>query len=124
MGRELMKKAPGCALDARMEGDETRVDAKAVLDLAKDGDADCLEIFNRYVHYLCVGMGNLVNIYDPDMFVLGGGVAHAGAFLLDAVRASLGKYVYCPSLSYARVELARLGNDAGIIGAAMLGRSV
>ena len=56
--------------------------------------------------------------------VLGGGVAHAGDFLLDAVRAALGDYVYCPALSWARVELARLGNDAGIIGAAMLGRNV
>ena len=104
------------------ECDESRVDAKAVLDLAKEGDADCLKIFNTYVHYLCIGLGNLVNVYDPDMFVLGGGVAHAGAFLLDAVRAALGNYVYCPSLSFARVELATLGNDAGIIGAAMLGR--
>ena len=49
-------------------------------------------------------------------------LADASSRLLDAVRAELGKYVYCPSLSYARVELARLGNDAGIIGAAMLGR--
>ena len=122
MGREIMAKKPGCALAARLGGDPDRVDAKAVLDLAKEGDADCMGIFRNYVHYLCIGMGNLVNLYDPDMFVLGGGVAHAGAFLLDAVRAQLGKYVYCPSLSFARVELARLGNDAGIIGAAMLGR--
>ena len=122
MGREIMAKKPGCALAARLGGDPDRVDAKAVLDLAKEGDADCMGIFRDYVHYLCIGMGNLVNLYDPDMFVLGGGVAHAGAFLLDAVRAQLGKYVYCPSLSFARVELARLGNDAGIIGAAMLGR--
>ncbi len=122
MGREIMAKKPICALAARLGGDPDRVDAKAVLDLAKEGDADCMGIFRDYVHYLCIGMGNLVNLYDPDMFVLGGGVAHAGAFLLDAVRAQLGKYVYCPSLSFARVELARLGNDAGIIGAAMLGR--
>ena len=122
MGRELMRKKPGCALCRRVECDPGRVDAKAVLDLAKEGDADCMAIFRAYVRYLGIGMGNLVNIYDPDMFVLGGGVAHAGDFLLDAVRAELGKYVYCPSLSYARVELARLGNDAGIIGAAMLGR--
>ncbi len=122
MGRELMRAKPDCVLASRLEGDESRVDAKAVLDLAKEGDADCLKIFNTYVHYLCIGLGNLVNVYDPDMFVLGGGVAHAGAFLLDAVRAALGNYVYCPSLSFARVELATLGNDAGIIGAAMLGR--
>ena len=120
MGNEVILRKPDCAL-AQRAGEA--LDAKAVLDLAKQGDPDCLEIFDRYVHYLCIGLANLVNIYDPDMFVLGGGVAHAGQFLLDAVRERLGKYVYCPSLSYARVELATLGNDAGIIGAAMLGRN-
>ena len=123
MGRALMRDKPGCALATRLGGDETLLDAKAVLDLAKEGDADCLEIFHTYVKYLCIGLSNLISIYDPGMFVLGGGVAYAGEFLLDAVRESLSKYLYCPSLPYARVELATLGNDAGIIGAAMLGRN-
>ena len=123
MGRALMEEKPDCALARQMGGDAANLNAKAVLDLAKAGDADCAGIFETYVKYLCVGLANLINIYDPDMFVLGGGVAHAGDFLLDAVRAALGDYVYCPALSWARVELARLGNDAGIIGAAMLGRN-
>ena len=124
MGRALMEEKPDCVLARQMGGDAANLNAKAVLDLAKAGDADCMGIFETYVKYLCVGLANLINIYDPDMLVLGGGVAHAGDFLLDAVRAALGDYVYCPALSWARVELARLGNDAGIIGAAMLGRNV
>ena len=124
MGRALTEEKPDCALARQMGGDAANLNAKAVLDLAKAGDADCAGIFETYVKYLCVGLANLINIYDPDMLVLGGGVAHAGDFLLDAVRAALGDYVYCPALSWARVELARLGNDAGIIGAAMLGRNV
>ena len=123
MGRALMEEKPDCALARQMGGDAANLNAKAVLDLAKAGDADCAGIFETYVKYLCVGLANLINIYDPDMLVLGGGVAHAGDFLLDAVRAALGDYVYCPALSWARVELARMGNDAGIIGAAMLGRA-
>ena len=124
MGRELMGKKPGCALARQMGGDAAQLNAKAVLDLAKAGDEDCLGIFHTYVKYLCTGLANIINAFDPDMVVLGGGVAHAGAFLLDAVRAALGGYVYCPALPYAQVELARLGNDAGIIGAAMLGRNL
>ena len=123
MGPALMEEKPDCALARQMGGDAANLNAKAVLDLAKAGDADCAGIFETYVKYLCVGLANLINIYDPDMLVLGGGVAHAGDFLLDAVRAALGDYVYCPALSWARVELARMGNDAGIIGAAMLGRA-
>ena len=123
MGRALMEEKPDCALARQLGSDAAQLNAKAVLDLAKAGDADCMGIFETYVKYLCVGLANLINIYDPDMIVLGGGVAYAGDFLLDAVRAALGDYVYCPALSWARVELARMGNDAGIIGAAMLGRA-
>ena len=102
MGRALMEEKPDCALARQMGGDAANLNAKAVLDLAKAGDADCAGIFETYVKYLCVGLANLINIYDPDMLVLGGGVAHAGDFLLDAVRAALGDYVYCPALSWAR----------------------
>ena len=123
MGRELMEKKPDCALARQVEGDAGKLNAKLVLDLAKAGDADCLAVFHTYIKYLCTGLANLICTFDPDMLVLGGGVAHAGDFLLDAVRAALGDYVYCPAMSFARVELARLGNDAGIIGAAMLGRN-
>ena len=53
---------------------------------------------------------------------VGGGVSHAGQFLLDAVRAKLPAMIFYKDMPYARVELAKLTNDAGIIGAAMLGR--
>ncbi len=57
------------------------------------------------------------------MIVLGGGVSHAGSFLLDAVKARLPRYLLYKTLPRARVELAQLGNDAGIIGAAFLGKA-
>ena len=53
---------------------------------------------------------------------VGGGVSHAGEFLLNAVRAKLPGMVFYKDMPFARVELAKLTNDAGIIGAAMLGR--
>ena len=87
-----------------------------------DGDADCVKIFDNYIYHLVVGLTNLINVYDPEVIVLGGGVSHCGDFLLNAVRALLPKYVFFKSMPYARVELASLTNDAGIIGAAMLGR--
>ena len=65
---------------------------------------------------------NLINLYDPEVIVLGGGVSHAGQFLLDAVREKLPAMVFYKTMPYARIELAKLTNDAGIIGAAMLGR--
>ena len=64
----------------------------------------------------------LVGIFSdsPEVIALGGGVSKAGDFLLDKVRALMPELVFFRTMPYARIELARLGNDAGIIGAAAL----
>ncbi len=121
-GRKLCQARPDTALLKAVEGDPQAITAKHVIDLAKAGDPDCAALFDRYVYYLCIGLRNLVSLYDPEVIVLGGGVSHAGAFLLDAVREKLPGYVFFKTMPFARVELAQLTNDAGIIGAAMLGR--
>ena len=121
-GRVLCAENPNCALSRVVGGDIHAITAKHVIDLAKEGDRDCTELFDNYVHHLAVGLANLINVYDPEVFVLGGGVSHSGEFLLSAVRARLPQYVFFKTMPYARVELATLTNDAGSIGAAMLGR--
>ena len=121
-GRKLAEANPDSAIMRAVDGHPELITAKTVIDLAKAGDPDCAALFERYVYYLCVGLRNLVNLYDPEVIVLGGGVSHAGPFLLDAVRAKLPEMVFYKDMPFARVELARLTNDAGIIGAAMLGR--
>ena len=121
-GRVLCAEKPGCPLMQAVDGDIRALTAKDVIDLAMDGDADCVKIFDDYIYHLVVGLTNLINVYDPEVIVLGGGVSHSGEFLLNAVRALLPKYVFFKSMPYAKVELAQLTNDAGIIGAAMLGR--
>ena len=121
-GRRLCEAKPETALLKAVDGDPKAITAKHVIDLAKAGDPDCAALFDNYVHHLCVGLSNLVNLYDPEVIALGGGVSHAGQFLLDAVRAKLPAMIFYKDMPYARVELAKLTNDAGIIGAAMLGR--
>ena len=121
-GRMLCALKPASPLMHKVNGDIRKINAKHVIDLAKEGEPECARIFDGYIHHLVVGLSNLINVYDPEIIVLGGGVSHAGAFLLNAVRARLPKYVFFKDLPYARVELAKLTNDAGIIGAAMLGR--
>ena len=121
-GRKLCAENSSCALMYAVDGDPEKITAKHVIDLAKAGDPGCSALFANYVHHLAVGMRNLINLYDPEVIVLGGGVSHAGEFLLNAVREALPKYVFFKTMPFARVELAQLTNDAGIIGAAMLGR--
>ena len=122
MGRAAAEKDPNGALAQAVKGDLDAITAKDVMDLAKAGDPACLEIFHEYVHYLGVGISNLVSLWDPEVVVLGGGVSHTGEFLLNAVREVLPETIFYKTMGYCRVELATLGNDAGIIGAAMLGK--
>ena len=121
-GRRLCQAKPETELLKAVKGDPDAITAKHVIDLAKAGDPDCVELFDRYVYHLCLGLRNIINLYDPEIIVLGGGVSHAGQFLLDAIREKLPGMVFFKTMPYARVELAKLTNDAGIIGAAMLGR--
>ena len=121
-GTESAVKNPEGALAKAVDGDTGKITAKHVIDLAKAGDPDCSAIFDNYVYHLCVGLVSIINFYDPEVIALGGGVSAAGEFLLNAVRAKLPEMVFYKAMPYARIELATLGNDAGIIGAAMLGK--
>ena len=121
-GRKFAEAHPDCRIAKAVDGDLSRIEARTVIDLAKAGDPDSLKLFNEYVDMLCAGLVNLINLYDPEVIVLGGGVSHAGEFLLNAVRERMPALVFYKGMPYAHIELAKLGNDAGIIGAAMLGK--
>ncbi len=98
------------------------VNAKLVFDAAQEGDETALKIYRRYAKYLAQAINTIVAFLDPEVIVLGGGVSKAGDFLLDAVRAEVPQYLLFKTMPYARIEIASLGADAGIIGAAMLGK--
>lgn len=121
-GRRALKQHPESMLGTLCEGDADKMTAKTVFDAAKEGDETAMNVFRRYVKGLALGIVNIINILDPEVIVLGGGVSKAGDFLLDAVREAVKPHILFKALPYARIEIARLGSDAGIIGAAMLGR--
>ena len=120
--RKAVAEHPESSMLAACGGDPGRINAKIVIDAAKAGDETAKTVFDGYVHGLAVGIINIINMLDPEVIVLGGGVSAAGEFLLDAVREAVKPMVFFKTMPYARIELAQLGNDAGIIGAAMLGK--
>jgi len=79
-------------------------------------------VYDKYIYYVCAGIVSIINFIDPEMIVIGGGVSAAGDFLLNAIREKLPSMIFYKAMPYASIELATLGNDAGIIGAAMLGK--
>ncbi len=123
MGKEAVARHPESRIVSRVNGDLSRVNAKTVIDCAKEGDKAAMEAFGEYVKGLATGIVSIIHMFDPEVIALGGGVSMAGDFLLDAVRKEIPKMVMYKTMPFARIELAQLGADAGIIGAALLGRN-
>jgi len=83
---------------------------------ARAGDRKALGIVDNAAKFTGIGIANLVKIFDPEAFVLGGGLCRAGDFYLDRVRAAAAEYLV--GYTSPRMLLAELGHDAGVIGAA------
>lgn len=96
------------------------IDTKLIFECAKLGDELSNKAVDRMVKYLTIGIVNIINTIDPEIIAIGGGVAKAGGFFLDKIKNLVPRYILFKEISFAEIKLAKLGNDAGIIGAAML----
>lgn len=111
------KKAAKASPDSKLAKSDD-MNAKFIIDCAKEGDAAAKQVFDTYVDHLAAACISVVHLLDPEVIAIGGGVSHAGDFLFEP----LGKLVdkKCFFSSHTKVVPAVMGNDAGIIGAAML----
>lgn len=116
-GRETALATPTSLL--AKQGDA--LDGKAVFAAVQQGDAAACALFDDYVTDLAEGVANIINILQPELVCIGGGLSGAGDLLLQPLRKKVQPMVYSRySGRNARLELACLGNDAGIFGAAGL----
>ena len=93
---------------------------RAVGDLALSGDPGALRAVGEVGRWLGIGLSNMVNIFNPDMIVVGGGVGDLGEVLLAPARAVLKATALIPGSDTVRVTSALLGNQAGMLGAGLL----
>ena len=122
--KDAIKQHPESAM-CRWEQANGEVDGRTAFDCARQGDAVALEVVDRYTSYLTAGLGGMVNIFRPELILIGGGVSNAGEILLDGIRKKLSRYVLAYDIvGGPDIRKAELGNDAGIIGAAFLDRMV
>lgn len=90
----------------------------------RDGDKAGAAVVDKYCKYLAAGIINAINIFQPDILCIGGGVCNEGDPLLLPVKDIVKNEVYTRMLdSNTEITVAKLGNDAGIIGAAFLGNA-
>ncbi len=100
--------------------DLDNIDGKMVGDAADRDDPAACKVMDEYLRHLAVGLGNMYNIFQPEILILGGGVSGRGDKLLTPLRELMVGEVYNNDVSHLDIRIATLGNDAGVIGAASL----
>jgi glucokinase len=95
-------------------------DARDVAVLARRGDPQARKVIASAGHYLGLALANLVDILNPQMIVLGGGVAAAGDLLLDPARATMRQWAQPLAVKQVRIRRSRLGARAGLLGVAKM----
>ncbi len=122
----------GAALSLALEGPDTQlgralaagreITGPLVTELAYDGDGDALGLLDELGRWLGIGLVNIVNIFNPDVVVIGGGVIAAGELILTPARAVLAQRALAFPAEHVRVEAARFGAESGMLGAALFAR--
>lgn len=122
MGRENAEKHPASLMNRFHDGDLSQLNAKDVFDASDAGDANATAAIYEYAHYLAIGLGNTINVFQPEYLIVGGGPSAQGDKLLNPIKEELKKEVF-GGTTKTKVVIAKLGNTAGVIGAAMLHRA-
>ena len=108
----------------KMNEEDGKVSARTAFNAMRAGDKAGKEVVDKYIRYLACGITNTINIFQPDILCIGGGVCNEGDPLLLPLKELVAKEVYTKnSQKNTEIVIAKLGNDAGIIGAAFLGLS-
>ncbi len=103
-------------------GELEKVSGRTAFDAMKKDDETAKNIIKTYIGYLGCGITNLINIFQPDILMVGGGISKEGETLLAPIREYVSRESFdCNPIKATKIVAAQLGNDAGIIGAAMLG---
>ena len=99
-----------------------KVTGRTAFDGKRLGDAAACEVVDEYIKYLASGLASMINIFQPEVLSIGGGISNEGQYLLDLVVPEVRRQQYGTGLvPQTDIRIAKLRNDAGIIGAAALG---
>jgi glucokinase len=121
--QDLIAAGKGCGILAYAGGDARMVGCPAIVQAAHDGDSEARELLAAAGRYLGQTIGNIANLLNPSLFIIGGGVAAAsGRLLLDAAEEAGGKRVFPALRCFLKIVPAALRARAGVLGAAAYAR--
>jgi glucokinase len=115
--REILEGDDDSILPSLVGGDLKLITAQTVFEGAKRGDRVATEVVRDTAHFLGVGVSNLLNIFNPDTFVIAGGVTQAGDLLFDPLRAEVRRRAFKPAVDACRIVPGALPLSAGVVGA-------
>ena len=119
--RRMMKLYPDSLMWEVAKGDITRIDGRTAFIANAEGDLAAHQVIDDFVNYLAIGIANIINIFQPSVVCLGGGISGQGEQLMRPLRERLRYTSFGTKDMRTRVETAVYKNDAGIIGAGLLG---
>lgn len=117
--KEAVKARKRTRLAKRVRAGE-KITARDIFDAAKAGDALCLKLVNEAGKFLGIGVTNMLHILNVELAVFAGGMTAAGSILLKPIREEVRKRAFPLSRRHVKILFSKLGNDAGLIGAAGL----
>lgn len=115
--REALERNEASLLRTMVNGNVEQLTAAMVYDAAHDGDSLALEIVRDTAKFLGTGVGNILNILNPDVVVFTGGVTQAGEKLFEPLRAEVKRRAFRPAVDACKIVVGSLGATAGMVGA-------
>lgn len=115
--RETLEVDGDSILPELVDGDLSQITAQTVFEASKREDRVALEVVRDTAHFLGVGVSNLINVFNPDIFVIAGGVTQAGELLFEPLRAEVRRRAFKPSVEACRIVAGALPLSAGVVGA-------
>lgn len=121
MAEEAAAAHPESLLRKAVDTETSGMTGRVLFSAAHAGDAAALDVLSRYEDAVAEGASSLVNIFEPELLLFGGGISAQGEYLIAPVRDRIYQRIYAADgLPRTRIEAATLGGDAGIVGAAAL----
>jgi len=119
--RKKVKNHMSDTLSEVLSGDIDNLNIKKLFTAAKKGDDIALEVVEETAELLGAGLSGVVNLINPDAMIFGGGIIDGGAGFIEAVSAEIRRRAFPTATENLKILKAELGNDAGFVGAGLLG---
>ena len=125
LAKEAVEKEPGSMIMDLCGQDKLQINGEIIFESAKKGDLVAQKLIDDYIGHLAAGISTFVTIFRPEVIILGGGMAHAGDYLFKPLNEKLYTSTFASEeIGIPPIIEAKLGNDAGIIGAAFLEKTI